>query len=425
MRIFFLKALVGVAMLSFSLTNYAQVEVRVERSNPSALQPMSPDTSEDPHFPIFPVLSPPEDFEEKSNKDRILIIPSPSDIDNLKGVRLQKAKSRSETNFLPVGGYVSVYTKNFNYYNVKEITISQNGRDRNYEFDLKSIYSPDEEEKKTDDKESLLPDPTDSLEFFPPWPKDDFISQQLKAIEGELKNLNNGINIQDFRAIQAFKDSLRSYSVNNGNNLSTPRYSTLYSSIMRWQPTYVAITTFPKQVSDNDILTYTIEVKSKDDKEYKEEYTYNTSRRLSVSVNNHLFFTKLVNRTAYRDSISDDTKVVAALEDKDWSVGIGAGAEVSYRTGGMLRPTVLAAFFVPFEEDIIPYFALAPGLSFGTGKVKLSFSAGWAFGKVNSIKDRYKGVDISDITDLEANVIEKRWKSDCVYSFGLSYNLNK
>ncbi|SDM20972.1 patatin-like phospholipase family protein [Kriegella aquimaris] len=63
-------------------------------------------------------------------------------------------------------------------------------------------------------------------------------------------------------------------------------------------------------------------------------------------------------------------------------------------------PTLNLGFFVPFEEDITPYLAFGPGLTFTGDKVKFSFGGGIAYGSVNSIAERFVDVDVTSVTDV-------------------------
>jgi hypothetical protein len=375
-------------------------------------------------LPQFPIMKYKEPKGEAYKKDRAIIINTPYSPSKTAGLELRKftTNSNSEKAYaIPVNSIDSFYVRNLNYYNIKKIKVEQSGENYSFEFNLKSLYDgakddsdkPQEGQPNGEEESSNLVSPTD-----------DSIQSELLKVKNNFIKLKD-INLEYLLVIKAYKDSLRLFYSKNQDLFTNDDNKKIYEEILSWQPEHVAISTTPFQAPDKDLVKYSIEYTRNDNSTIENEYTFRTTKGWAVSVNNQLFFTKLVNQSVYRDSIQvgDKKEVRAKLEDKDWSVGIGAGAEVSYRTGTSLRPTLTASFFVPFEEDIIPYFGFAPGISVGSKNVKLSLSCGYAFGKVNAIKSRYLNKDISNILDLENSIVEKRWKKDLLFSFGLSYNL--
>uniref|UniRef100_UPI0040475364 hypothetical protein n=1 Tax=Flavobacterium sp. TaxID=239 RepID=UPI0040475364 len=151
---------------------------------------------------------------------------------------------------------------------------------------------------------------------------------------------------------------------------------------------------------------------------------FKTTGGIGFNLGGMFYITNLKNNSVYTKASETTGQVRAFMNsDNQSSVGIGLNSEIYFRTGYLVRPTLNMGFFLPFDEDLTPFGAIGPGISIASKKVKFSISWGLAVGKINTIREQYKDVEI-DPTDLTNDQLgEKVWKFGNYFGFGLTYNL--
>jgi len=372
----------------------------------------------------------------KNNKHRILLLDGTGNLQANNGFELYSFRNKwlgdneyhkVRVKSLIVNRSLSVFTSDINLDSLQSITFSLNGTDYSYNAGVTEIYGkiPAEKEKgKEESDEVALEDKSiqsDSLKQLIR------IKTYLKAANSRLSE-NLYFNIIDHKRLQAYKVQLKK-SIDEPHVALDEESLGHYFQIMNFQPKYVNLTPIALTVPNADEVE--VESTLKFGKNgVEEKYTtgiFRSSRSLAVHVGSSLFITGLKNNNVYTETVhvGDSEELRAKIdEDNQLSLGIGVNSEVSYRTGGMLRPTVNLAFFVPFAEEITPFVGLGGGFSFYDKNVSLNLSGGWAFGKVNSISEQYRDRDLTAITDLtNTSLIQKVWKRDWYFSIGIGFNI--
>lgn len=348
-----------------------------------------------------------------------------------KSIPVRKSESDlKRTKSIPVGASVKVFLKNYGFDKIDNISVTMSGKDFKYESDLSSLIKGASADSVSADDiaglnaKGLVRD--DSLRGASD-PLLDYLNRARAALNPGGERLS--LNLTEAQQVQAYQKKL-----NEAVKKPTPAQSAVLQEVLAWSPKYIILTDIGEVPTEADEVDISVSIKKTGEDEAVESKTgsYFTSGRLGVSVNSMVFVTGLKSNPVYtQDSVvvsgtDTTTSLYAHINDgKDqFSVGIGLAAEVSLRTGSIFRPTLTAGFFIPFDEEISPYFAVGSGVSIGTGKVKFSLTAGLALGSVNTIADKYKGQDLSSYSDLTnekltANVWQASWQA----GIGVSYNI--
>lgn len=375
-------------------------------------------------FP-FPVFSYSFDETKINKSHRILLIDGTPRNNLNRGFSLRKGNKEDyelkHAKALVTGNSLSVFTKNIGLRNLDYIKVSVNGNDYTFNAGVSNLFDSTLELKKSSTNPPQLTSDNDQQ------------IEQDKINQGyfttTLNNLNtlNELTIEDYQILQRYQSALLD-SV-KGKRLD-PTSLSLASQIVSFTPKYLNITSFPLTIPNNDEVTISTEVKYKGGQSNSvSSGTFKTTGALSVNVGSAVYFTGLKNNNVYTESIVVDgepNELRAAIdEDDQLSVGVGINSEITYRTGSILRPLVSLGFFVPFEEEITPYLATGGGFAIIDKNVSFSVSGGIAFGKINSINERYRDVDLNTIPNFnELNLIQKVWSSSWYVSIGVGFNLN-
>lgn len=397
---------------------------------------ITPPTKEPTQIP-FPKIPSIKDLSEKNDTsfqryNRFLFIDATANSKLNHGNRLLKLDD-SGTYKKALGlhrkGSLCVFIEGYSFDGTEKAVVSINGSDYSYNKGLSDVYAQLKEANSNMASGGGSNNATSKLE------KGQRLSQRL--IDDYLKESKKtlvaitSLNINDLYLVENYKTQL--IESIGSDSLSQDELKIL-SEILFWRPKYVSLTSIPLMTDDTDQAELSLSLKTKgtNDETKYDLGSYDVSGGLDFEVNSTLFITNLVNREIYTDSVSvqltDSTSAnqLRAFmdEQKKITLGIGMNAEVSFRTGCMIRPTVSLGFFVPFDEEVTPNVAMGAGLSLNTGKVKLSVSGGPAFGSVNSIKSRYQNVDLGKYTGLtNESLTEKNWEVGWQIGIGLSYNI--
>ncbi|MCR9015226.1 hypothetical protein [Aquiflexum gelatinilyticum] len=382
-------------------------------------------------FP-FPIFSNSFDQTTFNKHHRILIIDGTSRNNLNRGFSLKKGDKKDSTNLLlkdvnalVTGKSLSVFTKNIGLRNLDYIRVSVNGSDYTFNagvsnlLELASALDPEEELKNL---EGLT-----SEEIKTENEKQNRIAQEyFSSIQNHLNDINE-LSIEDFQTLQQYQslllDSIKGIRLD-------PTSIVMVSKIVSFTPKYINLTSFPLTIPNNDEVTISTEVKYKGIQPNSiSSGTFKTTGALSVNVGSAIYLTGLKNNKVYTEPVivsgqADELRAVID-EDDQLSVGVGINSEVTYRTGSIFRPAINIGFFVPFDEEITPFFALGPALSIIDSKVSLNFSYGFAFGKINSINERYRDTNLNNIPNFsELDLIQKVWSKSWYVGIGVGYNIN-
>lgn len=327
----------------------------------------------------------------------------------------QKFDEIFEEASLDVKGTLSVFITNFNDMELESITVKLNGTDYSYAKGLQELYDEvkpkkQEDEEKNKDDESIDAQSTGDEKVL------NYLMEAYNTI-----NKNIVLDSDDLEVLNEYKGDLR----NTKKNLSTKEQK-YYSKIQSWIPKGLMITPYAKKIPDFDEISISIETKKTDEKTNRvnEIGDFRTTGGLSFNIGSNLNFTGLKLNEVYTETVDIDgvEELRAKIEERNQlSLGIGLNAEVGFRTGSIIEPTFNLGFFIPFEEDISPYLAIGPGFSLKTGKVRLAFSGGIAFGKVNSITERYNDTDLTDFNLTNTELTSSIWDTSWFVGIGINF----
>ena len=374
-------------------------------------------------------------FDKRKRKNRYLVIDAHPDLRYKQNSILLKRNNKSEDNAvaifkeakaLPIHSSLSVLIRNYNFSTLENITISINGIDYQYEDDINFLFKPGVQPKETQPIAGIQSDNgiEDRIQ------KEGDIDTIKKYLDEAytLISKNEFWNINDLYKLNNYKTMLLESDEIQKNLLSTEAAKSL-GKILYWSPQYVSLTPIALEVPKNDEVKITAKVVKEDKK--PEEFpvgTYKTSGGMAFSVSSLFYVTGLKNNEVYTKQVqvNDSTKELRATMDStnQMSVGIGLNAEINFRTGCLLRPTLNVGFFVPLGQELTPFIAVGPGISIGNKNVKFSLNGGLAFGQINVIAERYRDTDLSTFPDLiNDDLSHKVWKPSWYVGLGVSFNI--
>jgi hypothetical protein len=419
-----------------ALKDEKQLTVTIDRENGEymkfiyKIKPSQPNLSTKEFTPFyFPVFSYSFDTTSINKKHRILVIDGTPRGNINRGFNVKKWDSKKDAekwllkdaNALVTGRSLSVFTKNIGLRNLDYIRVSINGIDYTFNAGVSDLF------------DSAIDLNVTSGELSNASSSGSTITSQNQANQDFFASILNDLNkiheltIEDFQTLQRYQ-SVLSDSI-KGKRLD-PESLLLVSRIISFTPKYLNITSFPLSVPNNDEVTISTEVKYKGGQPITvPSGTYKTNGALSVNVGSAIYLTGLKNNNIYIETIKVndqlDEQRARIDEDDQLSVGIGINSEITYRTGSIFRPSANFGFFVPFDEDITPFIAIGPGLAIIDHKVSLSLSGGFAFGKINSISERYRDIDLNTIPNFsELELIQKIWSNSWYFSIGVGFNIS-
>lgn len=249
-----------------------------------------------------------------------------------------------------------------------------------------------------------------------------------------LEGWNKGdqyVQYSEIQQLKDYRDTLKKAILEwqlSGEKLSLDERNVL-NKVLHWLPSEIYLTTFSSIAPDKDEIEIKLKTFGEEGAAINEFKLAKKriSTGLAINLGTSLFFTGLKSNNAYlNDSFpTSDTTIerrVIMPTNNQFSIGIGANAELSFRTPSIVRPMISFGFFVPFNEDVKPLVALGAGLTIGTQKVKFSASFGAAFGAVNAIKEEYLDKNVSATIQL-SEVTETVWNHSWQLAIGISYNI--
>jgi hypothetical protein len=324
-----------------------------------------------------------------------------------------------EAKALDIHGNLVIMLKNFNSSNIREFIVKLNEQNYRYENDF-----------KLNSKEI----PTDTLksEWYQKNKVFDSYDENLAYLKANYEHLEKikSLTLNELKQLNQYRETLVETLQRNKLTLSnTAKF--YYRAILQWSPTWINLTPLPLSVPDTDEITIEISASDNSGNPVLNPTVvgkYRTVGGWVFDLGGKFYVTGLKNNEAYVESINNDgvDRRFARLKGGDeLSIGYGINAEMALRTGWAIRPTINLGTFIPFEEEINPYFALGPGLNVQGKQVKFSFSAGLALGSVNVLNDQYAEKDLSGADLVNVQLTEKAWKTSWFLGVGLRYNLKK
>lgn len=382
-------------------------------------------------FPVFKYAQEANTLNSISSEERILIINGNPNLFQRKSfASIYKYDTTSENNLkitknsIPVNGNLTVFIKDYS--TIGKITIEAEKYNYSYSEDLSSLIDMVQSNPKSEEETNQNTEPTSILIQYT-----DDTTRYLNAVLSSLEDVQF-LNISDLYILKTYVEKIEAV-VRNQNILLSPEQVSLLSAIKCWRPEYLRITPIPIDPEDEfdeiSLKATLVDIHRNKEDEYQLG-PYRGKGGWGIDVGAMLFVTNLKNNEVYTDSIniSEDSKELQAIIDStnQLSIGLGANAEMYFRTGSYINPSINIGLFVPFDEDISPFLSLGPGLSIANRNVKLTLSAGMALGKINSIKERYQGNDLGRFQNLtNENLVEKTWQKGWYVGVGLKYNLSQ
>ena len=374
---------------------------------------------------------------EYNKHNRYLIIdanpnPNESKIISLKKYHKITEDSKEEWQFREAKGVdsrgnLAVFLENYNITNLENLSVKINSLDFEYNADVGKLLEIGKKEETEQEQEKDTTEITGTGE--------DPIAKRtayLKNVYSIIKS-NTALSNEDIARLEDYKQTLKRVRFAEDKNIVlNDEGQELFSKILSWSPQYVGLTPIAPAVEDGDQVSVIVSRKFKGDSQAKETKVgdFRTSGGLGFDLGGEIFVTGLKNNNVFTETVSidgnDELRAMIDDDDNQLSIGYGLNMEVSYRTASLFRPTLNIASFIPFEEDISPYFGFGPGVSISTQKVKFRLAGGIATGKVNAINGRYEDLDLSDIDDLtNESISEKVWQSSWYVSIGIRAKINK
>lgn len=389
------------------------------------------------------------DFKNK-NRNRILVIDAKADkylngdetglykFDNIKDSNNSKNKSKSnggEPTFstntpklvnaeaLPIERYLTVVIKNYNFHDLELFAINFDGVTYSYEQDIKKIYDLSVNKTEVVDAgEAFAGEATKAINDT----SDPDVVHYLEQINGILDSYTF-MNLNDLYQVEKYKVSLLQFYEKNKDTLFGINAKLLMQRIISWYPVNLSLTPISVDVPDNDEVNISYLMKNKNETaENKSLGNFKTFNGVSVDYGAAFYKTNLRNNPVYKKTTTENniptTKAVLA-DSNDESIGFGLNIDVSYRTGIHLRPTFNFGFFIPIEEEVSPFIATGPGIGFYSKNYKINLSYGLALGKVNSIKEEYKDINLEGMDLENVDLTEKSLQTGQYISLSVSFNL--
>ncbi len=322
---------------------------------------------------------------------------------------------------LPVNGSLTVFIRNYNFHDLEKVTVSINGEDYNYTRDISYIFdrNASADSEGTDGTPTNPASTGETLDV-----KNARVRSGLDAVLVKL-NTYKYLNINDLYILEKYKAALKLFYDTKPEDL-TPEAKAVLDQILVWYPEYTSLTPISGIVPENDEVEIALSIKNMG-KDAEEQIIgrYRTTGGITFGLGSMLYITNLKNNDVYVKTVSATEKVAAMNSENQLSLGIGLNGEVFFRTGYLVRPTLNVGFFVPFDEDLTPIVGMGPGISIAAKNIKLSFSYGISFGKINAIKEEYKGVNLETLEeDVTAeSLTEKVWKIGNYFGVGLRFNI--
>jgi hypothetical protein len=323
---------------------------------------------------------------------------------------------------LPKGKNLSIIIKNYNFHDLESIAINIEDKNYDYEQDLKKIY--DITFKKQTVQEDVSAITEDSTK------KDNSDTDLCRYLDEvyEILSKYEFMNLNDLFVVEEYKINLLKYYNSNKNNLFGDNAKIKLHKIISWYPENLSLTPKSEYVTNKDEvnISYTIKNK-KGNSETKNIGTFKTFGDVSVDYGAAFYLTDLRNNNVYTKTTTNgnnvnETKAILANSNNQ-SIGFGLNIDLSYRTGFHFRPTYNFGFFVPIEEEVSPFIATGPGIGFYSNNYKINLSWGLALGKVNSIKEEYKDVNLDGLNLTNTDLTEKVLKTGHYYSLSISFNV--
>ena len=142
-----------------------------------------------------------------------------------------------------------------------------------------------------------------------------------------------------------------------------------------------------------------------------------------------LFLTSLVDReyfttnTVINEDGTDQTyQLIHEKNTGDYTLGFGTTLNISYRTGGWIRPTLSIGTLLNQDQK----FQIIAGGGFVIGKeARIVLHAGLAMGSVTTISDRYRADGTTPYTISGDDAIPTVEKFSFGHFFGITYNFGK
>ncbi|REG90585.1 hypothetical protein [Algoriphagus antarcticus] len=382
-------------------------------------------------FP-FPIFSYTFEKTDINKNHRILLIDGTPRPYSNRGFSLKKFETFDNDSInlkhskaLVSGRSLSVFTKNISLLNLEYIRIAVNGINYTYNagitylFDGTFALDSEEEIKKTAKTTALSKTEQET--------KNKINQDYFALVLEDLKKINE-LTIEDYQTLQQYQSILLDSAKRKRLDVISLN---MVSQIVSFTPNYLNITSFPLTIPNSDEVEISTEVKYKGGLPNSvSSGTFKTTGALSVNVGSAIYFTGLKNNDIYTEPLKVDNQpdeLRAVIdEDDQLSVGVGINSEITYRTGSIFRPSVSIGFFIPFEEQITPFFAIGPGISIIDSKVSLSLSYGFAFGKINSIKEKYRDIDLTNLGSSLSNtdLIQGVWSRSWYLGIGVGFNMN-
>lgn len=328
--------------------------------------------------------------------------------------------------------HVTVVVRSYYFNDVSALQLKIAGKDYNYESSIQDLYegiSPDQEDDGSDpgesNQEAELNNSTDGSNTD----LHNHISIYLDTVYQSLVD-KPVWSLTEVRVLNAYQRQL-SQLANTDDLKGAPSDLLMrFNQIVHWYPEYIVISEIPVNIQKGDKVEISVDI-TKEGNTTAQNYplgSYWLKGGWVPHVDARIYVTGLANNEVYRDSVatSDTTNEYRLQRDgtNKTSIGIGIAGDIEYRTGSPWRPMISTGFMVPFDDESNIIFTMGAGISLSGENVRLSLTAGPAYGRVTTILDRYSGVDISNYDDVEiTDMTTNAWRLSWQCAIGFSYNL--
>lgn len=256
----------------------------------------------------------------------------------------------------------------------------------------------------------------------------DALSMYLSKVYRSWSSGRSDLSLSEYEELKQYKEDLKAAIEKSYKQLNEDQQYH-YSNVMNWQPASISLTPIALDVPNADEVEVELEINQGTTQQKYDLGTYRTRGGVSFGINGKLFVSSIDDRSVYTDNVVADSvsmKMAFLETDSKLRIGVGTEAQLSFRTGTLIRPTVNIGGFVPFDEDISPNFTLGTGLGILNSRVNMSISAGLTLGQIVKIANRYEAEDLNKYQDLTNETLStKDWTAGYFIGIGVSYNVSE
>lgn len=322
---------------------------------------------------------------------------------------------------LPVNGSLAIFIRDYNFHDLKVVSIEITGSDYQYNYSIKDILNGLEVKKPAESSDSSNSGENATATAS----RKNEITNDLSNVLTKFKRFKY-LNINDLYKIEEYKKKIYDFYQANFSDFDKDQIDVL-SEVISWYPHFLSITPIAYNIPEKDEVTVKMSINTKDEvvPSLMEVGVFKTTGGIGFNLGAMYYSANLKNNQIYTKPSETTGKVRAYIDsENNKSQGLGLNCEIYFRTGYLLKPTINGGFFLPFDEEITPFGVIGPGFCLSAKNIHFSISWGLVAGKINQIKKQYRDVEFDTEGLTNEQLGEKVWKYGNYFGVGISYNLS-